>query len=988
MIDVLTGFSRYRRESHRQMFCQGNNKVRYCSQVVSSGNEPYPEVKIMVIKKRRHLTALFTSIFCILSLFACSGGNDPSAPNDRQSAFLSADVNGAALAGNAVDTGGREEQADEQEEVKREIEEADIIKVTGTNLYILNQYRGLAVCNVSSPDHPSITGRCAIEGEPIEMYIQGNYAYVIVSVLPEQVIVPMSSGIALDSASSQVLSRVEVINISDASNPIIEGTLNLDGRVTDSRIVGSLLYVVSSEEPVYSYTESIVSSGTVTSGGYNVFAASIDLSDPAHVVKVDSINFGGSARFIHVTDHAIFIASDSSAYSNGGTNIAYVDISDPNGEMRNRGSFDINGTTQDEFKMDYYNGYFRICTHEWTAGGGLSRLYVYNVTDPDAPVETGSLELGQGEQLFATRFDQDRAYMVTFEQIDPLWVIDLSNPEAPQIKGELTVPGWSTYIQPVGDNLVALGTDGSQVSVSLFNVADPAHPALTKRVSFGEQDGWTWSTASDDVKSLTIMEDMGLILLPYTTYHNDDNGYVTENRLQLIDYTSNDLVPRGWVAQKGNVLRGTAYSNRLFSVSNEELQVIDASDRDNPQVTAELPLAVNVVDFAMLKNGFGARITDSDGELTLQAVSGDDMEDIAGEISIKDSGYVGHFVNEDLVYIVTSYYGGLVYMEGAAGDNSTQPSTHVRVFDFSEPAAPVMRGEIEIEGSYYTPVPLSDACVKYPYYGSGQIVQVKDDLLALVTLNSYYGEAVDSGLKIVDLSDPDNPDLANSYPIEAQDATGFFAKSGIIYYSYTEDAGSDSQGRPQVKYYLGRIDMADPAAPVSLTGINIPGICVGMDATGAYVYTIGNRWTTETDYSVDYIFSALQLNDNAAYLMDETELSEYCGHFTFADGFAYIDGYDWTSGLSKMIILDLADPEDIKKYENELSLYGASIIGAKNRTVFLSLWSGIGCYDVSNPASPELTDFQYGYAWNSRVTFTEDRAFVPMGYNGIWVKSL
>ena len=75
--------------------------------------------------------------------------------------------------------------------------------------------------------------------------------------------------------------------------------------------------------------------------------------------------------------------------------------------------------------MDFAEGHFRVCTHEWTGwpDNGISYLYMVNVTDPDNLTMAGSVELGKGEQLFATRFDGNRAYMVTYERQDPLWVI-------------------------------------------------------------------------------------------------------------------------------------------------------------------------------------------------------------------------------------------------------------------------------------------------------------------------------------------------------------------------------------------------------------------------------------------------------------------------------------------------------------------------------------------------------------------------------------
>jgi uncharacterized secreted protein with C-terminal beta-propeller domain len=497
----------------------------------------------------------------------------------KQFEFLSADTGGIYRSGDEVMAPPYFADAADQnqsEEVKREIEEADIIKIEGTSLYILNQYRGLTVCDVSRPDSPTISGRSRIDGEPIEMYIRDDYAYVIVSVPQSPVYGILKTDDTVAPALTRAQSRIEVVNIADASNPRSLGALNLKGRITDSRIVGDILYVVSTEEPAV-VTTNAGDDGYVSAAPdqRDVYVASVDLSDPGNIREADRVDFGGSARYIHVTEEAIFVASDPSDYSYDSMNVTYVDISDPGGAIRKRGSFDVRGRIEDEWKMDYIGGYFRVCTYEWK-DGGVSRLYIIDVTDPDTPRGTGSVEVGRGEQLFATRFDGDRAYLVTFERKDPLWVIDLSDPTQPQIKGELIVPGWSTHIQPMGDHIVALGVDdtgGWRVSVSLFDVANAERPALIERVSFGDSDGWSSTTAYQDVKSFTVLEDMGLILLPYTTSSYTNGRYKSENRLQLIDYSPKDLDARGWVTQKGAVLRGRSFSDRLFSVSAEELQV-------------------------------------------------------------------------------------------------------------------------------------------------------------------------------------------------------------------------------------------------------------------------------------------------------------------------------------------------------------------------------------------------------------------------------
>ena len=109
--------------------------------------------------------------------------------------------------------------------------------------------------------------------------------------------------------------------------------------------------------------------------------------------------------------------------------------------------------------------------------------------------------------------DYPRAYVVTFLQMDPLWVVDLSEPARPKVSGELEVPGWSTYIHPRGTQLVAVGVETNRTTVSLFDVANPGHPALLSRVQLGNQ--YSSSEANSDEKAFTVLEDAGLILTAF-----------------------------------------------------------------------------------------------------------------------------------------------------------------------------------------------------------------------------------------------------------------------------------------------------------------------------------------------------------------------------------------------------------------------------------------------------------------------------------------
>ena len=941
----------------------------------------------------------------------------------KRSGFVSAPSDGGmkydTLDGAEIGAGD-----DAGNEAAREIEEADIIRIDGTYLYILNRYRGLFVCNISDPDNPVITGRAPVSGSPVDMYIRDNMAYILVSDMNQPVYRLMGGNTAPGETGSG--SRVDAVDISNKTQPRVSGTFNIEGMVTDSRIVGKILYVVSSEQSNYYFIDGpMIMEDTADDVApenqkpeRSIFIASIDLSNPASIQEVDREDFEGSAEYIHVTEEAIFISSGNGYYwDTRESTITYVDISDPNGAISKRGDINVKGRIEDKFKMDFYNGYFRVCTYQWEESG-LSNLFVIDTSDPDNMRQVSSVELAKGEQLFATRFDGDRAYMVTYERKDPLWVIDLSDPVNPEIKGELIVPGWSTHIEPRGDRLIALGvddTDGWKVAVSLFNVSDPENPSLIKRVSFGEENGWSSSTAYGDVKAFTVLDDMNLILLPYTFSDYSSGNYRSESRLQLIDYSDTDLTVRGWISQKGSVLRSRSFEDRLFSVSDDELQVIDASNRDKPLVTAKLQLVLNIADFLPLNNGYGIQVvSESDGSRVFRSVplSDPESETASGEIVLEDAGsYSGIIANGNLVYVISNHYD--YYEDDEEKEDVIRPDRNyarVRVLDFSNVSSPRIRGSIDVPGNYYNLI--KDGAVISPYSSGSGIIQVKDDVLAFPMVDYYrpvyYYEDEDivfeeegerpadedvkpqifGTVRIVSLADPDSPELASELTVDVPGSKAYFAKDGVLYFSYEETIENDDRDRAQVQYFLSRVDLSDPPKPAVLAPVNIPGTCVAISDDGTYIYTLDSEWGAGDDYSQTYSFNVAKLEDDTVLLTDKVEVDNYFGNIIIADGLAYLSGYRywWYAPESSLTIVDLADPENLAVYKNDLPAGGFNVIGAKNQKVFATTSGGVACYDSSNPAQLEFEDFRNG--WYSQIVFSETTAYLPMGYYGLWMKGL
>ncbi|HMO64219.1 MAG TPA: beta-propeller domain-containing protein, partial [Verrucomicrobiota bacterium] len=217
---------------------------------------------------------------------------------------------------------------------------------------------------------------------------------------------------------------------------------------------------------------------------------------------------------------------------------------------------------------------------------------------PDGGHEAlGRREVGHGESLFGTRFDGDRAYIVTFLRVDPLWIIDLGDPANPRVAGELEIPGWSNHLHPLGDRLLTVGIDdvnGWRAAVQLFDVGDPARPALLAKVPLGET--WSWSEANSDEKALAVMAEEGLVLLPFQG--DRDQG------VQILDLGRDTLTARGVIRGREVVPRRSAlHRDRVLTVSARELLAVNVADRDRPQLEARLELAYPV-ERVVLAGGF------------------------------------------------------------------------------------------------------------------------------------------------------------------------------------------------------------------------------------------------------------------------------------------------------------------------------------------------------------------------------------------------
>ena len=194
-----------------------------------------------------------------------------------------------------------------------------------------------------------------------------------------------------------------------------------------------------------------------------------------------------------------------------------------NGELVFQAGTEVEGMIPDRwwsgqnalFSINEYNGFLRVAltTRVWGAENPDNMIFIFDQNLK----KVGELRgLKPEEDIYAVRFVGERGYVVTFRMIDPLFVLDLSDPQNPKIAGKLEIPGFSTYIHPIGNNkLFALGRENGKLQVSLFDVSDPQSPKPITRIYLSEN----WSSYSEgewNYKAITFFKDF--VALPFTKY--------------------------------------------------------------------------------------------------------------------------------------------------------------------------------------------------------------------------------------------------------------------------------------------------------------------------------------------------------------------------------------------------------------------------------------------------------------------------------------
>ncbi|MFZ5392016.1 MAG: beta-propeller domain-containing protein [Patescibacteria group bacterium] len=162
----------------------------------------------------------------------------------------------------------------------------------------------------------------------------------------------------------------------------------------------------------------------------------------------------------------------------------------------------VPGSLLSQFSLDESNDYLRVAStvdvnwwFMWSSNVSNDTFSQVTVLDNSMQTIGQISDLGQGERIYSVRFVGDNAYVVTFKEIDPFYIIDLTNPTQPVKAGELKIPGYSSYLHPISENLIlGLGMEDSKLKLALYDVSNANNP-IEKSKYYLEN---TWSEALYD----------------------------------------------------------------------------------------------------------------------------------------------------------------------------------------------------------------------------------------------------------------------------------------------------------------------------------------------------------------------------------------------------------------------------------------------------------------------------------------------------------
>jgi len=414
------------------------------------------------------------------------------------------------------------------------VDEADVVKTDGEYIYVISSQKVIIV-KAYPAEEAAVLSRITVNGTLEQLFINGDRLVVF-----------------YESGGSEAKTCINIYDISDRANPMLKNEIAVDGQYFSSRMIGDYVYVVIRKTALLNEGEVSLPKIYSNDGCRVILATDIyysNISDSGYIFTTivtvnifedtqkpkDETILSGWTTCIYVSLENIYLAIGD--YDKTVLHRIHME----NGEISIVADGEVTGYVLDQFSMDEHEGYFRIATtSQMTSFPEESSPILHlqnNVYILNMDLDTvGKLEsIAPGEDIRSVRFMGDICYLVTFRKIDPLFVINLSDPYSPKILGELEITGYSDYLHLYDENhVIGVGKETiaaeegdfswyQGVKISLFDVTDMTNPEELAKYEIGDRG--TDTPVLNDHKAFLFDREKNLLVLPVLVAKVNEGQY-------------------------------------------------------------------------------------------------------------------------------------------------------------------------------------------------------------------------------------------------------------------------------------------------------------------------------------------------------------------------------------------------------------------------------------------------------------------------------
>lgn len=415
-----------------------------------------------------------------------------------------------------------------------DVDEADIVKVDGKYIYAVSNKQEVYILEAAGGKTRKIStiGNSGVENYVEDIFLKGDTLVTIGRVYEE------------DEGYIAIVSY----DISDRSNPKLISQFRQSGSdVVSSRMVGNYVYLVTN---TYVYGKDRIVPFCTLDGEFRempvsdiscvpnpqyssyIILSAVDISSGEAGKSRTKAVFGATDE-IYCNDHALYctLSEWNDKYDGEYTRIVKADLDGL--DIKFSGTGLVRGRINNQFSMDEKDGYFRIATTSDRNGMDVNNLFVLDSGLKEVGKVTG---FARNESIKAVRFMGSKAYVITYEAIDPLFIIDLADPKNPKIEGEVMIDGFSTLLVPIADERLlgighATGDNGyggefdSGLKLALFDISNPSEPKVLDSREFENMN----SPAQSSHLALTVNDAAGYMAIPYNVFDYGDMVFIEDD---------------------------------------------------------------------------------------------------------------------------------------------------------------------------------------------------------------------------------------------------------------------------------------------------------------------------------------------------------------------------------------------------------------------------------------------------------------------------